>query len=356
MSDPGLPRHTIGDTFLGGPDRVAGTLRAQLLQRVRETPAGGAIDWATCYFLDTELAQALIDASGRGVDVTLVVEGDPGAAHANDPVLALLRADGLRDGLTIRPRAPRPVRALAGRLHLKIYAFSHPSPVALVGSFDPAGGPDVDPAVLKAIGDRDRAHNLLVAIEGTRLVERLVRHVRLLGRRRGAIGRLSIENNRVVRERETALYFYPRLRTRIVEPVVARLGQGDRLWATVSHIGRAAADVLVAAGRRGVRLELVVDDSRRRVPAKAIVRMRRAGVGIRRLRLADELPMQARFVVTDRAGVRTAWFGSHDFTRRARLLNDELLVETHDPALIATLIARFADLARAADRPPPGGR
>ena len=49
---------------------------------------GGAIDWATYYFRDRDLAAALIAASDRGVAVTLHVEGQPRRNGANAAVLA----------------------------------------------------------------------------------------------------------------------------------------------------------------------------------------------------------------------------------------------------------------------------
>ena len=85
---------TVGTVHFGGPDQPPGKLRSLLLQHVRAAPPGSAIDWATYYFLDRELAETLIAASDRGVAVTLVVEGDPRFEGANDPVIATASTAG----------------------------------------------------------------------------------------------------------------------------------------------------------------------------------------------------------------------------------------------------------------------
>ena len=326
---------TIGAVHFGGPDQPPGKLRALLLDHVRAAPPGSAIDWATYYFLDRELAEALIAASDRGVAVTLVVEGDPRFEGANDPVVALLARHGLDGGLTVRP-ASRP-----GSLHAKIYAFSHPRPFALVGSFNPSGGPTADPEVLEEIGDQDRGHNLLVEIDSPGLVGKLQEHVRELARNGGSGGRFELGQNTAYRDRDTILYVYPRVSTGIVEAEVDRLGKGDRLWAAVSHLDDTSVDAWADAARRGAELHIIVHHTERRVPQAAIDRLRQAGVDIRRYRDPEDLPMHAKFVLIERGGERVSFFGSFNFNRSSRFLNDELLVRSTDPRLFDTLRDRF---------------
>jgi len=341
---------TVGTVHFGGPDQPPGKLRSLLLQHVRAAPPGSAIDWATYYFLDRELAETLIAASDRGVAVTLVVEGDPRFEGANDPVIALLERHGLDGGLTVRP-ASRP-----GSLHAKIYAFSHPRPFALVGSFNPSGGPTADPKVIEEIGDQDRGHNVLVEIDSPGLVGKLQEHVRMLARAGGSGGRFELGQNRAYLDRDTTLYFYPRVATGIVEAEVDKLGKGDRLWAAVSHLDDTSVDAWAEAERRGAELHIIVHHTERRVPQAAIERLRQAGVDIRRYRDPRDLPMHAKFVLIERDGERIGFFGSFNFNRSSRFLNDELLVRSTDPRLFGTLRARFDQLdaevrGQAANRP-----
>lgn len=329
---------TVGAVHFGGPDQPPGKLRSLLLRHVRAAPPGSAIDWATYYFLDREMAEALIAASDRGVTVTLVVEGDPRFAGANDPVVSLLERHGLDGGLTVRP-ASRP-----GSLHAKIYAFSHPRPFALVGSFNPSGGRSADPNVIEEIGDQDRGHNLLVEIGSPGLVGKLQEHIGELARNGGGGGRFELGQNAAYRDRDTMLYFYPRVSTGIVEAEVDQLGNGDRLWAAVSHLDDRSVDAWAEAARRGADLHIIVHHTERRVPQAVIERLRKAGVDIRRYRHPQELPMHAKFVLIERGAERVSYFGSFNFNRSSRFLNDELLVRSTDSHLFETLRRRFAQL------------
>jgi len=338
---------TIGQIYFGGAGKPDGALRDLLLQRVRATPAGQSIDWATYYFLDPQLAQALVEASRRGVRVHLVVEGDPRLETANGAVITMLRRDGLNGGLTIRPAAPFPLKYVSGKRHAKIYAFSWPKPVALVGSFNPSGGAGDDaPAILREIGDQDRGHNMLVEITSPGLVDALVHHVAELARNQGSIWRFIAENNRIVRDRDTELYFYPRIHADIVEDMLDQLGPGDRLWAAISHLKGAAVGSLENAARRGARINLIVHDTERRVPQRAVDRLHKVGVEIRRYRHPEGFPMHDKFFVIKNDNRWVTYFGSLNSNRNSRLLNDELLVRSTNPTLVLPLLQRFAEIDR----------
>jgi len=125
----------------GGPDRPVGLLRDLLAERVAAVPAGGSIDWVTYYFRDRRLAAALVEAHERGVDVRVTLDGHPRTPHANAAVIEMLEA-GLGDRLrVVRGRLDgTPLGKISRpRLHEKLYCFSHPAPVAFVGSFNPSG-------------------------------------------------------------------------------------------------------------------------------------------------------------------------------------------------------------------------
>ena len=53
----------------------------------------------------------------------------------------------------------------------------------------------------------------------------------------------------------------------------------------------------------------------------------------------DNLPMHAKVMVVQHAGVKTAWFGSFNFNRNSRWRNSEVLVRTRDTALADQLEA-----------------
>ncbi|MET0375778.1 MAG: phospholipase D-like domain-containing protein [Rhizorhabdus sp.] len=339
-----LDAPTIGAVHFGGPDQPPGALSKLLLERIDATPAGQRIDWATYYFRDLDLARALIAASDRGVKVRLVIDGDPRLDTANDGAIALLKRDGLNGGLVVRGAMPDPFDRLSGKLHTKIYAFSWPRPVALVGSFNPSGDEDTDAATIAAIGDQDRGHNLLVELTSHALVGRLVAQVDALARNGGSLSRFAEGQNHVYRDRDTALFFYPRLRSEIVEDAIDRLVAGDRMWAAMSHVKGATVDRIAAAARRGVDIDIVVHDTERRVPQKAVDAFRDAGVRVRRYHHPDRLPMHAKFIVMETEGHMVSWFGSLNYNRNSRLLNDELLVRSANAETATVLLRRFAEI------------
>ena len=154
-----------------------------LAQRVARVPKGGSIDWVTYYFRDRRLAAALVEARQRGVDVRVTLDGHPRTPNANDAVIDILKG-GLGSGLrVVRGRIDgTPLGKIARpRLHEKLYCFSHPTPVAFVGSFNPSSdSPEAEPEVIEEIGDHDRAHNLLVELGHPGLVRALMDHARSL--------------------------------------------------------------------------------------------------------------------------------------------------------------------------------
>lgn len=331
----------MSEVHFGGPDRPARALRDLLKARIEAVPAGGSIDWATYYFRDRDLASALIAASDRGVAVTLHVEGRPRRASASAAVLAMLAAHGLRGGLHIHAPSAEWLAPLHPHLHSKVYAFSHPEPMVLVGSFNPSGDDPEDAGVIAEIGDQDRGHNMLVDYRDPALVHALTAYVRGLG---SAADRFR--PGRTVHADTTSLYFYPRLDTAIIDRALARLGPGARVRGAISHMkkGFLASD-LAGAARRGASIRLIVHDTERRVPQATIAMLAAADIAVTRYARKDRLPLHAKFLLVEAPGERTAWFGSFNYNPRSRYLNHELLVRSSDPALFAALAARFDQIA-----------
>lgn len=303
-------------------------------------PAGGEIDWATYYFRDRRLAQALIDASKRGVKVTLHVEGQPRRASANREVLAMLSSDGLGGGLHVHlPGRLLPI--LHPHLHTKVYAFSHPTPFVLVGSFNPSGDEPEDDEIIGEIGDQDRGHNLLVAYRDPAMVRLLQGHVRHL---RGTADRFRRHRSETVGD--TNFHFYPRLCTDIIDRHLAGLGKGSRIYGAISHMKQGfLAARLAGAASQGTAVELIVHDTERRVPEAAIAALRAAGVQVSRYVRPDALPLHAKFLLLDAPCRRTAWFGSFNFNPRSRYLNHELLIQSEDRTIWEGLYGRFQQIA-----------
>lgn len=343
------PAATSGaEVYFGGPDQPPGALRDLLKAKVDSAPPGSEIIWATYYFRDQDLAERLVAAQRRGVRVRVRIEGRPRRAAANGEVIATLRA-GLGEGL----RVHRAWFGL-GHLHTKLYAFSGPHPEVLIGSFNPSGDADSDPALISDIGDQDRGENLLVAFREREAVAGLRRQAERIWS--GEVGRFGLRDNRAVNLRSVRLYAFPRISPGVVERRVARLRAGDRVQAAVSHMDRGPfAHELAKAARRGVDVEVVAHETPRRVPQRVVNDLRTAGAEIRRYCTADRLPMHAKFVLITRDGERSAWFGSLNYTAKSRLLNQEVLARSTEAQLVDELAARFQVISATAARSPDCG-
>jgi phosphatidylserine/phosphatidylglycerophosphate/cardiolipin synthase-like enzyme len=326
----------------GGPDLPAKALRDLLQRRIEATPAGAAITWITYYFRDRGLAQALVAAHQRGVRVRVIIEARPRRRGANAAVIAIL-AGGLREDLRLHR-----TRLVNARLHAKIYAFSGPEPETFIGSFNPSGDTPEDPQVVAEIGDQDRGHNLLVAFRDPADAAALHDHALEVWKSRG-ISRFRPSQNRMLRLNSANVHFYPRLRIGIVEAELAKLEKGDVVRAAVSHLhhGQFTRRLMQAVGR-GARVELVVHDTRRRVPQAVVTDLAAAGVAIQRYCHPEDLPMHGKFVLLERGGRRAAYVGSLNYNFNSQVLNQEILVRTEDAGLIDALQARFTEIARQA--------
>lgn len=336
----------------GGPDRPPGALRDLLEQRVDAVPPGGAIDWVTYYFRDRALAEALARARRRGVSVHVALDAAPHLEGANEAVRRLLSSpEALGPGLRSveHPRVRRgSLRARRAHLHAKLYVFSHPWPVALVGSFNPSGDPEPDPEVIREIGDQDRGHNLLVEIADPALAAGLRDHARrLFHARHGRLEWLSPQANRVLRSVDTEVLFHPRVRGLRWLRVLRADPPAERVRVAVSHLNeRRTLRELARLARRGARVEVIAHhDAERRIPAAAARRLIASGVRLRRYRHPRQLPMHDKLMLVETPRRRLALFGSLNLTARSRWLNHEIAVVSEDESLFRALATRWEEIA-----------
>lgn len=331
----------------GGPDTPPSHLRNLLKARIAATPATGTIRWAAYYFRDPELAEALMRASDRGVDVRLVVEGAPHHAQVNRPVLAALSAHGLGGGLRVLHDGLPFSHPL--HLHAKVYVFSHRRGSALVGTYNPLSS--VPERALASLGDHDRGHNYLVETTDDGAVATLGRYVdRLFSLRSWAGLRRDPEQNAVEQADQIGFHFFPRAQVDLIEADLARLGDGDAAFGCVSHLddGPAAAG-LAAAAARGARVSLHLGRRGRRVNGRALRRLHAAGAEVRLYRGPPGLPMHCKFLVLRRQAERQVLFGSFNLNAGSRWLNHEVLCRSSAPSLVGAFEARFRHLRNDAE-------
>jgi hypothetical protein len=325
--------------FFGGPDCSPRALRDLLEARVEAVPPGGAIDWMTYYCRARALAGALARAHRRGVAVRLCLEGAPRRRGANDAVIRLLRdqATGIGGGLrVVRHWVP-------AHLHTKLYAFSHPEPHALVGSFNPSGDVPEDAAVVAEIGDQDRGHNLLVSVQHPPLLAALLRHVAAVHAGAGSLGLRRADA--LVEAGPWQAAFFPWYGANPLDARLAALRPGAALRIVASHVRDGGfARQLAALAQRGVRVAMVTHHTLRRTPRRIERTLLRAGIGFHRWEHPEDLPMHNKFLLAEDGDRRWSAFGSYNFTRTSRWLNGELLVFAEDAALWTALERRWTDL------------
>ena len=336
------------EIYFGGPDQPPGRLRDILADCIAAVPAGGAIDWVTYYFRDRRLAAELLRAHHRGVKVTVTLEGHPRTPDANDKVVAMLAGpDGLGKGFRTVSVAGLPTpwgNLLKPRLHEKLYCFSHPKPVAFIGSFNPSGDdPEERPDIIDEIGDQDRGHNVLVGLKDLSLVSGLVSHARWVNRaRHGLFGRFFTYGNHTLRAGETEVHFLPRLRPHVVARFLGSCGEGSRIRIAASHLrGGSAIKVITGLARRGAALEILAEPTLRRVPAVVEQHLTSTGIPFRRVNHPGGMPMHHKFVLIEKNSARWVVFGSYNWTTRSFWLNQEICAISADSELFNAFAERW---------------
>jgi hypothetical protein len=329
-------REGVTDIIFGDP-KSPGKLRDLLEKRVEAVPPGGEIVWATYYFRDERLADALIRAHRRGVRVFVSIEGAPRIRSANRVVIERL-ADpkrGIGEGLRVVKRG------LFRHLHEKLYCFSHPHPVALAGSFNPSGNKPEDPDIVRKIGDQDRGHNFLVEVSG-KAVGSLVEHARALHDCVPTFfQRCSAKWCRPIGSGPLRAYLFPRLGNPL-DRLLGDLKPGSRLRIAASHLrdGSIAATLTMLAAA-GVEIELLTEETQRRVPHRIERQLVASGIDFARYSHPDRLPMHNKFLLAETPQGRWAAFGSFNLTRTSRWLNTELLMVSEDDAVFDAFAGRW---------------
>lgn len=330
----------------GGPDRPARCQRDLLERHVDAVPPGGSIDWITYYFRDGALADALVRAHRRGVAVRLCVERHPRQRGANDRVIEHL-ADPNRG---IGPGLLAVSHALPLHLHTKLYAFSHPRPHVLVGSFNPSGSEPEDARIIADIGDQDRGHNLLVELADPHLVAAMVARARELHSSGGAFRWLLDGSEAMVAGRDGEAHFFPVVRPNPLFARLRALEAGASLRIAASHFRdpfmTRELRKLVA---RGVEVTLLTGSTTRRTPRRTERYLARNGITVRRFEHRDGLPMHSKFMLAHSGQERWASFGSYNLTLTSRWLNHELLMFSSSPQLWRELDSRWHEIAAAVD-------
>lgn len=337
------PTAATPDIYFGGPDYPRGKLRNLLEERIAAVPAGGSINWVTYYFRDIQLAKTLIQAHKRGVKITLCLAGKPRIPHANVAVIALLSGpDGIGNALRIItiPGLPSPShKSWKPQLHEKLYCFSHPEPIAFIGSFNPSGnGSQDDFDIIQEIGDQDVGYNALIGLKDPILVDGLIRHAQLLHHSLpGFFHRFSANASHDIHGADTTVFFWPRIHTHPIIRFLNTLRHGAQIRIAASHIrASSAVDIMIKLAKRGIDLEILAEATTRRVTPKIERRLINAGIRFRRIQSTESVPMHLKFVLIEEKNNVWSIFGSFNWTKPSFWLNHEIAAISSNPAVFET--------------------
>lgn len=341
------------EIYFADPDQSGCGLREVLQKKIDVTPACGAIDWVTYYFRDRELARQLVRARQRGVSVSVTLAGKPRSSEANDAVIELLSGPrGLGDGLRLVTPwglpAPRG-RAWRPQLHEKLYCFSHPRPVAFLGSYNPStDNPELRPDIVAETGDHQLAYNALVGITEPALVAALVEHARHLNNNyAGLLYRFSGAANRTLEGAGIKLFFWPRIEKHPVMAFLRQLPASSRIRLAASHIRSGKmVELLAGLARAGVDIDVAAAACRRRVPLTVERALARTRVKMRRITHPGGHLMHLKFILVEAGNQRWTIFGSYNWTNPSFWLNHEIAAIAADPQLFAAFNRQWQLLVR----------
>ena len=335
--------------YFGGGSRSPGLLRDMLESRVRAMPPGGEICWLTYYFRDLRLARALIDAARRGVMVTLTIDGRPRTADANREVIRLFEEEKEKN---LRFSAPK-FLFNCFRLHTKLYYFSHPRPVAFIGSFNPSGNsPEKYPAIIEEIGDHDRGFNLLVGVEDEKICQELKDYCKWVNSRPiWWIPYLSPPQHRTLMSAAMEISFLPSLFPHPLFSFLDRLDSSARLRIAASHLKGWPAKKLLRLASKGCHIEIVAESTERRVPRRYETYLKDAGIYIKKAGFGWKMPMHDKFTLISWKGRRYSYFGSFNWTTGSMVRNLEIVARSTDPLLYETFSRRWQELSSFAASP-----
>lgn len=257
-------------------------------------------------------------------------------------------SEGLGGSFTRRhePRVLRHGGYKRPRLHTKLYYFSHPEPVAYIGSFNPSGdAPELMPEVIEEIRDQDCGYNLLVGFRDPTLAAALLHHAEALQ----SSPPMSLLWRTPGPMRASAagidLFSLPSRRHPAVA-LLGALGTSARVRLAASHLsGDSSVRLFCGLAQRGVAVDILCNDSRRRVPESVLRRLTTAGARIRRFSHPDHIPMHSKFLLVDGDGAPQVAFGSFNWSGRSRFFNYEVGAISRNHELVSAFDAHWDTIA-----------
>ena len=335
-------------TYFGGPDKSKNLLRDVLINHIEAVPANGNISWLCYYLNDPVILQALIDSSERGVNITLILDGQPRSPGINQACIDLFsQSDNCSIKLTVIRN--KPMWEYLGihwhpHMHSKLYYFSHPTPRVLAGSYNPTAGEEhTDETSLGKIGDHSISHNVLVTIDDQDATDYL--HSYIAGMQDNwhrRFARFSSKHNTAFHTQKCTIDFLPRFSKHPVNTLLSKSDSNASVKCAISHFkGPCILKPLKIALKAGKKIELLLESSQRRVPGKYSAFLDNHSIKYYQPGLKKNCLMHSKFILYKSDQEHCVMFGSFNWSTRSWLLNHEVIVCSHDKNVVAAFEQRW---------------
>lgn len=337
------------DIKFGGPDLAKNQLRDVLHASIQQTPSGAEIKWLCYYLNDETLIDALIDASRRDVNVTLLIDKNPRTPQVNMRSIEQIKKHA-SPTLQLVLLENKPFWQYLGiqwhaHFHGKCYYFSGPDPHAYVGSYNPtAGFPELATELINIIGDHSISHNVLVQIKEPHMISTLLDYIDNMQKRLfiNKARRLPSQNHSYTAE-EWQLDYLPRISNHPADKLLTQQKTAS-IKCAISHLkGPIVKSILSKASKRH-NIELLLEKSERRVPQASLDFLHKHKITTHQPTLPDNCLMHNKFILHDNGDEKKVMFGSFNWSTRSRLLNHEIIMTTTNQKIYNDFYARWVKM------------
>jgi phosphatidylserine/phosphatidylglycerophosphate/cardiolipin synthase-like enzyme len=334
------------DTHFGGPDLAKNLLRDVLHASILQTPSGAEIKWLCYYLNDQTIIDALIGASRRSVNVTILIDKNPRTPQVNETSIRQLKKH-ISPTLQLVMLEKKHIWQYLGiqwhaHFHGKCYYFSGPEPHAYVGSYNPtAGSSELPHEVIKKIGDHSISHNVLVKVNEPYMISMLLDHIRKIQQTTfiNNARRLASQNRSYIAG-DWQVDFLPRIRNHPVDNLLNQHKPAD-IKCAISHLkGSSVKNILPKASKRH-HIELLLEKSERRIPQASLDSLHKNKIITHQPTLPDNCLMHSKFILYDDGDAKKVMFGSFNWSTRSRLLNHEIIMTTTNQNIYNDFYARW---------------
>lgn len=337
--------------YFGGPDLSKNNLRDILLQSIDGTPSDGNINWMCYYLSDIAILNALIEASRRGVAITILIDAHPRVPVINETSINYLR-EHASGSINLISAHKKPAWEYLGidwhpHFHTKLYYFSHPTPHLFIGSYNPTAGADeLDEHAISEIGDHSISHNVLVRINQANVISVLSKYAsNMHGRWFRSFARFTTSHNRTHSSGEWTFNLLPSLCTHPIQKLLTKKDENATIKCAISHLkGPGIRRSLLKALQLGKNVEILIDSTERRVAKEYLSFLEQHRIKYYQPKTAANCLMHNKFILYDSLNESSVMFGSYNWSARSRYLNHEIIATTRENNIISAFKSRWNEI------------